>query len=132
MTDWSARQTRNTLATVVANLTESKAAGNAALKTKEMNSTEDEELLETVEARRSDTELREHGQIRCAAAREIWTKMSKPTHGSWKRQKKSGRCLAGVTQVTWEIRARNDYDKLKIDVHFDSDSANGLQWKSTS
>ena len=56
---------------------------------------------------------------------------AKPSQGRWKRLKKAGRWLAGVTKESWEVRAW-DNEELQIDVHVDSDWAGGPEMKSTS
>ena len=53
--------------------------------------------------------------------------MAKRTQGSWKRLKKARRHLAGVSKVTWVMRAKDDDNKANTN----SDRANSPVRKST-
>ena len=46
--------------------------------------------------------------------------------------KKAGRYLVGMEKVVWEMKAWDDADRVKIDVHVDSDWAKGAEREATS
>ena len=66
------------------------------------------------------------------AAIEMCTKVAKnPTRGSWIRLKKACSCSSGVKRLTWVIGAWK-HDSMTVNVHVDSDWAQGTERKSTS
>ena len=116
-----------------------KAAPSPAVKEDNGKAEPDETDLVADEHRRFRSEgatLNYLGQDRSAiqfAVKDICQGMSRPTEGGKARIKRVARYLVGAKRLVWKYQEKeNDDERVKVDVHVDSDWASGWSRKSTS